>query len=91
MEERLTDYDYVREFFINDLEELDRFVRFFNGVRISVSLSSHKRFQAQVLLLRGNHPTQVAKELEMKIDTIWQIRKRMQDNLMYAAKEEAAR
>ena len=81
------DYDYIREFFKDNPDELDRFMRQFDGIRLMVELSSHKRFQAQVMLLRGSHPNDVCRELDMIKSTVWSIKQRMQKNLMYMVKE----
>ncbi len=84
----LNDYDYIRDFF-RDREELERFMVAFDGIRIRVKLETHKRFEAQVRLLRGVHPNEIAHELDMKVNTIRQIKHRLQDNLLYMVEEEA--
>ena len=82
------DYDYIRDFFKDDHVTLERFMRSFDGIRIRIKLDSHKRFESQVRLLRGLHPNVIAEELEMKVGTVWKIKQRLHEKLMYAVEDE---
>ena len=82
------DYDYIRDFFKHDHNELARFMSAFDGIRIRIRLDSHKRFEAQLRLLRGIHPNEIAEELDMKSGTVWKIKQRLHNELMYAVEEE---
>ncbi len=82
------DYDYIRDFFKDDHVMLEKFMVAFDGIRIRIRLDSHKRFETQVRLMRGIHPREIADELDMKVGTVWKIKQRMHDELMYAVEEE---
>ena len=82
------DYDYIRDFFKDDPVTLERFMMSFDGIRIRIKLDSHKRFETQVRLLRGLHPRDIAIELDMKVGTVWKIKQRLQNEMMYAVEEE---
>ena len=70
------DYDYLRDFFENE-EQLDKFMRMYDGFDFTISLHDHNRFLTERMLLEGVMPMQIVKELEMKTQTVYKIRSRM--------------
>lgn len=71
-----TDYDYLYEFF-EDEDMLYRFCEYLDGIRIKVSLSTHKRIMCQKRLIEGVSTKEIAEMLDMKRGTVQKIRYRM--------------
>lgn len=87
MSQKLLDYELLYEFF-PDKNQLSAFMVMFNGLTMKIKLHDHKRCIAQQLLIKGDRPSDIARALDMRANTVAKIKERMiKDNLVLYANE----